>query len=83
LDNGAWTQITESSFRLEGLQQLIIDGAGNTWLFWNGTIFEMSGNRLEPVASLVARRMVLDAHRKPWFIAWHEGQDWLWTLDAE
>jgi WD40 repeat protein len=83
LEDGVWTQITESSFQMEGLQQLLLDGAGTPWLFWNGTIYQMSGNLPQPVASLVARRVVLDVDGQPWFTAWYEGQDWLWTLETE
>jgi hypothetical protein len=83
LRDGAWTQITESSFQMEGLQQLILDGEGTAWLFWNGTIFEMKGNEPVSVALLTARRATLDASGQMWFIAWHEGRDWLWTLDTE
>jgi dipeptidyl aminopeptidase/acylaminoacyl peptidase len=83
LQDGVWTQITESSFQLEGLQQLILDGEGAAWLFWNGTIFEMKGNVPEPVASLNARQVTMDASGQLWFVAWYEGQDWLWTLDTE
>jgi hypothetical protein len=83
LKEGEWTQITESSYQIEGLQQLVLDGDGTAWLFWNGTIYKMIEDLPEPVASLIARRIVLDADGQPWFIAWYEGQDWLWTLETE
>jgi len=61
---------------------LDFDAAGTPWLFSVNAVFRVAGDVPELVANLYAESFTVDASGQVWFLAWHEGQDWLWTLDT-
>jgi ligand-binding sensor domain-containing protein len=82
LRDGVWTQIGEVIPYPEALQKLIFDADGTPWLFWDG-IYRIAGDAPELAATLRVRSATVDGAGRVWFVAWHEGQDVLWTLDTE
>ncbi len=60
----------------------LIDIDGTLWLFGNG-IYRVKGTALEPVVPLLVHSTVVDEAGRVWFVAWHRGTDWLWTLAAQ
>jgi WD40 repeat protein len=83
LHDGVWTCIAETTtgwFTDGGYA--VFDVAGANWLF-REVVYLLEGDELEPVAALSAQTVVVDAAGRIWFMARHEGQNWLWTLDPE
>jgi hypothetical protein len=76
---GAWTQI-----RIPRPVTLVLDAAGTPWLLSLGAIFRVAGDVPELVANLHdIRSVTVDASGQVWFLARHEGRNWLWTLGTE
>jgi hypothetical protein len=66
-----------------GPNGLVFDAAVTAWLFVAPVIYRVAGDVPEPVANLYAQFVTVDATGRVWFVAWHKGQDVLWTLDTE
>lgn len=81
--DGEWTQMTDPYGWFGAGQHLVFDANGTGWLFGVGVIYRLEGDMLEPVATLDASLVTVDADGQLWFVAYHEGQEMLWTLEAE
>jgi hypothetical protein len=75
---GVWTRI-----KTPRPVTLALDAAGTPWLFSVVAIFRVVGDVPELVTNLYAYSFTVDASGQVWFLAWHEGQDWLWTFDTK
>jgi ligand-binding sensor domain-containing protein len=75
---GTWTRI-----EIPEPVTLVLDTTGTPWLFSVNAAFRVAGDVPELVAKLYAKSFTVDASGRVWFLVWHEGQDWLWTLDTE
>jgi hypothetical protein len=81
--NAVWIQIGEVA-EFEGAEWgPIFDADGTAWVFWSGGVYRIVEGTPELMASLYARSVVVDDSGQVWFLAWHEGQEWLWTLDPD
>jgi hypothetical protein len=82
--DGTWTQIGDVA-EYDGVQWgPIFDTDGTPWIFWDGgNVYRIIDDTPELMASLYTRSAVMDGSGRVWFLAWHNGQDWLWTLDIE
>jgi hypothetical protein len=80
IHDGAWTQIGDvAEYDLQWGP--IFEADGTPWIFWNEGVYRIIEDTPELMAPLYARSIVADGSGKVWFLAWYEGQDWLWTLD--
>jgi hypothetical protein len=82
IHDGAWTQIGEVA-EYEAQWGPIFEADGTPWVFWSGGVYRIVGNTPEMMASLYTRSVIVDDSGHVWFLAWHNGQDWLWILDIE
>jgi len=82
--DGVWTQIGDVA-EYDGVQWGPIFAAdGTPWVFWDdGSVYRIVEDTPELMSSLYARSAVVDGSGQVWFLAWHNGQDWLWRLDIE
>jgi len=79
LDGDAWQQVGETS--LEGGQQVLFDAGGKPWLFSAGSVYQVVGNGLEPVAGLFVQAAATDASGNLWLVAQSTGTPTLWKLE--
>jgi hypothetical protein len=81
IQDGTWTRVLEC----EGYNspRVILDAAVTPWLFVEGRVYQIVDNVPELVTHLAASFVVMDTAGRVWFVAEHEGQDWLWTLDSD
>jgi hypothetical protein len=80
---GEWSAVAQSEWWFAPMQKVIFDANGTGWLFWEGAIYRLEGEEPQPVAALDAQVLTVDSAGRPWFVAAHEGQFALWTLDIE
>ena len=74
--NGDWTEIP-----LPGPVTPVLDETGTPWLFTCRAVFRVVGDKPDLVDDLQDIRSVTrDATGRTWFLARHEGSDWLWTV---
>jgi hypothetical protein len=81
--DGAWTQVGGVA-EYDGVQWgPIFEADGTPWVFWDGgNVYRIVEDTPELMASLYTRSVVTDGSGQVWFLAWHNGQNWLWTLDT-
>ena len=79
--DGTWVKVLD----YEGFisPRLVLDATGTPWLFREGIIYRIVEDVAEPMAHLSAGFVVVDGTGRVWFVAKHEDQAWLWTLDPE
>ena len=63
------------------LKQLALDGSGQVWLFWDGTVYRLEEESMKSVASIVARGVGVSPGGKVWVVADGEDDTALWTLE--
>jgi hypothetical protein len=78
---GKWSQIFEKQEWFTPLQQLALDGSGQGWLFWDGSVYQLLGDEVTAVAVLPARGMDVDPDGKVWVVTGHESDADLWVLE--
>ena len=82
--DGVWIQIGDAAEYDSRQWGPAFDAAGTPWVFWdNGSVYRIVDDAPELMASLYTRSVVVDGSGQVWFLARHNGQDWLWTLDPE
>jgi WD40 repeat protein len=54
LYDGEWTQVIDSPDAFTPPKQLVLDGSGQGWLFWDGIVYQLEGESARPVAELAA-----------------------------
>jgi len=86
--DGVWTQVGELLDDYYPVQKPVfvprqgdLDAMGTPWLFWNGNLYRIEGDAPELVARFIVYVLSADSAGRAWFVAWHEGQTALWTLD--
>jgi hypothetical protein len=82
--DNAWTLIGEPIDFGGALppHRLVTNASGTSWLFRSGALYRLAGDVLEPIPDLYVRSEAVDANGRIWFVAWHDGQETLWTLEA-
>jgi hypothetical protein len=69
---GEWSAVFEPSMGSTFSHQLVLDGSGQGWLFWNEMVYRLEGNALKQVAEFPT----LDVDVSP------DGKMWVVTNDA-
>lgn len=62
-------------------QQMVLDGKGQAWLFWDGTVYQLLGDEVIPVAELAALGVDVGSDGKLWAVSSHENDGALWVLE--
>jgi hypothetical protein len=79
--DGDWVQIGEA-LEYYGLPYRLVTGpAGQTWLLCEGNVFRIVEDVPEPVTGTYVQHVTVDVNGQAWFVASHEGQDTLWTIE--
>lgn len=79
---GEWSLIAESEDWTLSRKQLVLDGSGQGWLFWDGTVFQLEGESMQSIASLMVRSVDVSPDGKVWVL--DESKDpSLWVLEPE
>ena len=82
IHTGEWSQIFETQdWWFTPLKQLALDGSGQGWLFWDGTVYQLLGDEVAPVAALAARGMDVGPDGRVWVVAGHENDAALWIFE--
>ena len=79
--DGEWSLIVDSQEWFMPLKQLALDGSGQVWLFWDGTVYRLEEESMKSVASIVARGVGVSPGGKVWVVADGEDDTALWTLE--
>lgn len=77
---GEWSQVLETQDWFTPLKQLALDGSGQGWLFWDGTVYKLSGDEMVPEAALAARGVHISPDGRVWMVAGYEDHADLWSL---
>ncbi len=83
IHNGEWTLAIDSQDWSMPPKQLAVDGSGQGWLFWDGTVYQLEGETLQPAATLTARSVDASPDGRVWAIAEYEDDLALWVLEPE
>jgi hypothetical protein len=78
---GVWSLAIESQDWNMLPKQLALDGDGQGWLFWDGRVYGLAGEALEPVAELTARAVDVSPDGRVWVAADNEDGPALWILE--
>jgi hypothetical protein len=81
IHDGEWTLIIDAQDGFMPLKQLALDGSGQGWLFWDGTVYRLEGESINPVASIAARSVDVSPDGRIWVVAEHENDATLWILE--
>ena len=84
IHDGVWIQIGEALefYGVEPPHQLVTGADGQLWLFWEGGIYRVAGDVIEPVTNLYVQFVAVDATGRVWFVARDGGRDVLWVLNT-
>jgi hypothetical protein len=79
--NGEWSQIFDMQEYSILLGQLALTGSGQGWLFWDGSVYQLSGDVMEPVTALAAIGMDVSPEGRLWAVTSDGNDSALWTLE--
>jgi hypothetical protein len=81
---GEWSQLFETpDWWSTPLKRLALDGSGQGWLFWAGTVYRLSADEVAPVAALAARGMDVGRDGRVWVVTGEESDAALWVLEPQ
>jgi hypothetical protein len=69
IHNGEWSLIIDAEYWASSFKQLVLDGNGQGWLFWEGMFYQLDDKPLEPVASIAARGVDVSSDGSIWVVA--------------
>jgi streptogramin lyase len=69
IHNGEWSLIIDAAYWLSSFKQLVLDGNGQGWLFWEGMFYRLDGDLLEPISSITARGIDVSPDGSIWVVA--------------
>jgi len=78
---GEWSQVFETYDWWIPLKQLVLDGSGQGWLFWDSTVYQLLGDEVVLVADLPARGVDVGPDGRVWVVAGNENDAALWRYD--
>jgi hypothetical protein len=83
IHDGAWLQVFETRDWSVPLKQLALDGNGQGWLFWDGTVYRLEGDSIRPEVKLPSRGVGISPDGTMWVVAGHEAGLVLWVLEPQ
>jgi hypothetical protein len=69
IHDGEWSLIIDAEYWSSSFKQLVLDGNGQGWLFWEGMFYQLDGNPLAPFASIEARGADVSLNGSIWVVA--------------
>jgi hypothetical protein len=69
IHNGEWSLIIDALYWASSFKQLVLDGNGQGWLFWEGMFYRLDGDLLEPISSIAARGVDVSPDGSIWVVA--------------
>jgi hypothetical protein len=69
IHNGEWSLIIDAEYWASSFKQLVLDGTGQGWLFWEGMFYQLDDKPLEPVASIATRGVDVSSDGSIWVVA--------------
>jgi hypothetical protein len=55
IHNGEWSWVTGADYWSSSFKQLVLDGNGQGWLFWDGMFYQLGDHPLDVITSIDAR----------------------------
>jgi hypothetical protein len=81
IHDGGWSLIADSQDWSMPFKKLALDGSGRVWLFWEGAVYRLEGESMNPAASITAHGAGVGPDGKVWVVAEDEGEAILWVLE--
>ena len=72
IHDGEWSWIIDSEYWGYSFKQLVLDGNGQGWLFWDGMFYQLNDKSLELITSIAARGVDVSPEGNIWVIAGSE-----------
>jgi hypothetical protein len=69
IHDGEWSLIIDALYWASSFKQLVLDGNGQGWLFWEGMFYRLDGDLLEPISSIAARGVDVSPDGSIWVVA--------------
>ena len=69
IHNGEWSWIIDAEYWGSSFKQLVLDGNGQGWLFWEGMFYQLGDHPLEANPSIDARGVDVSANGNIWVVA--------------
>jgi hypothetical protein len=66
---GEWSLVIDSEYRSSSFKQLVLDGNGQGWLFWEGMFYRFDGETLELITAIDARGVDVSSDGSIWVVA--------------
>jgi len=77
--DGEWSLVSSAEYWLSSVKQLVLDGNGEAWLFWEGMIYSLGDIPFEPAAFMDALAADVDPDGDLWVVAGPEENPSLWV----
>jgi hypothetical protein len=81
IQDGIWSLVTSAAYRSSSFKQMALDGNGQAWLFWEGMVYQLDDQPLEPVASMQALGVDADPSGTIWVVVGSEDDPSLWVYE--
>jgi hypothetical protein len=69
IHDGEWSLIIDAAYWGSSFKQLALDGNGQAWLFWEGMVYQLDDQPLEPYAQIEARGVGVSPEGGIWVVA--------------
>jgi hypothetical protein len=66
IHDGEWSLIIGAEYWESSFKQLVLDGNGQGWLFWEGMFYKLEGDPLESIVSIAARGVDVSTNGSIW-----------------
>ncbi len=69
IHNEEWSLIIDAAYWSSSFKQLVLDGNGQGWLFWEGMFYQLDDTPLKPITSITARGVDVSPDGSIWVVA--------------
>jgi len=69
IHDGEWSLVIDAEYWSSSYKQLVLDGYGQGWLFWDGMFYQFDEESLEPITSIDARAVDVSPQGSIWVVA--------------
>ena len=68
IHDGEWSLSIDAEYWSSSFKQLVLDGNGQGWLFWEGKLYQLDEHPLEPITSIDARGADVSPDGRIWVV---------------
>jgi len=83
IHNGEWSLVIDSQDWNLSRKQLVLDGSGQGWLFYDGTVYQLEAESMQSVASIMVRSVDVSLDGRMWVLDESEDDPTLWIFEPE